>query len=74
MDLNRRDKSGSNSRSRKQKFHLQAESVEQCPTIVLTAVKREKQEEYFKGKVIFTVQNLILSQYPADLLTYLEIY
>ena len=35
----------------------------------------EKQEKYFKGKVvIFTVQSLILYQYPVSLLTYLELY
>ena len=31
----------------------------------------EKQEKYFKGKV---VQSLILYQYPVSLLTYLELY
>ena len=45
----------------------------------LTAVEREKfankQEKYFKGKVFtFTVQSLILYQYPVDLLTFLELY
>ena len=35
----------------------------------------EKQEDYFKGKVVtFTVQSLILCQYPVDLLTFLEVY
>ena len=35
----------------------------------------EKQEKYFKGKVLtFTVQSLILCQYPVDLLTVLELY
>ena len=35
----------------------------------------EKQEKYFKAKVaIFTVQSLILNQYPVDLLTFLELY
>ena len=35
----------------------------------------EKQENCFKGKVVtFTVQSLILYQYPADLLTFLEVY
>ena len=35
----------------------------------------EKQEKYFKGKVVtFTVQSLILNQYPVDLLTILELY
>ena len=35
----------------------------------------EKQEKYFKGKVVtFTVQSLILYQYPVDLLTFLELY
>ena len=35
----------------------------------------EKQEKYFKGKVVtFTVQSLILYQYPVDLLTVLEHY
>ena len=35
----------------------------------------EKQENYFKGKVVtFTVQSLLLYQYPADLLTFLELY
>ena len=35
----------------------------------------EKQEKYFKGKVVtFTVQSLILNQYPADLLTFLGVY
>ena len=35
----------------------------------------EKQEKYFKGKVVtFTVQSLILYQYPVDLLTFLEVY
>ena len=34
----------------------------------------EKQEKYFKGKVIiFTVPSLILYQYPVDLLTYWEL-
>ena len=35
----------------------------------------EKQEKYFKGKVIvFTAQSLILYQYPVNLLTYLKLY
>ena len=35
----------------------------------------EKQENYFKGKVVtFTVQSLLLYQYPADLLTFFELY
>ena len=35
----------------------------------------EKQENYFKGKVVtFTVQSLLLYQYPADLLTFLKLY
>ena len=35
----------------------------------------EKQEKYLKGKVVtFTVQSLILCQYPVDLLTFLELY
>ena len=35
----------------------------------------EKQGKYFKGKVVtFTVQSLLLHQYPADLLTFLELY
>ena len=35
----------------------------------------EKQEKYFKGKVVtFTVQCLILYQYPVDLLTFFELY
>ena len=35
----------------------------------------EKQEKYFKRKfVIFSAQNLIFSQYSADLLTFLELY
>ena len=35
----------------------------------------EKQEKYFKGKVVtLTVQGLILYQYPADLLTFFELY
>ena len=35
----------------------------------------EKQEKCFKGKVVmFTVQSLILYQYPVDLLTFLELY
>ena len=35
----------------------------------------EKQEKYFKGKVIvFTIQRLILYQYSVNLLTYLELY
>ena len=35
----------------------------------------EKQENYFKGKVVtFTVQSLLLYQYPAELLTFLELY
>ena len=34
-----------------------------------TAVKREKQEKYFKGKGnICTAQSLMLNQYPVDLL------
>ena len=36
---------------------------------------RKNQEKYFKGKVVtFTVQSLILNQYPVDLLTLLELY
>ena len=35
----------------------------------------KKQGNYFKGKVVtFTVQTLLLYQYPADLLTFLELY
>ena len=35
----------------------------------------EKQEKYPKGKVVtFTVQSLILCQYPVDLLNFLELY
>ena len=35
----------------------------------------EKQEKYFKVKVVtFPVQTLILNQYPVDLLTLLELY
>ena len=35
----------------------------------------EKQEKYFKGKVVtFTVHSLILNQYPVDLLTFFELY
>ena len=35
----------------------------------------EKQEKYFKLKfVIFRAQNLLFSQYSADLLTFLELY
>ena len=35
----------------------------------------EKQEKYCKGEVVtFTVQRLILYQYPVDLLTFLELY
>ena len=35
----------------------------------------EKQEKYFKGKVVtLTVQSLILYQYPVDLLTFFELY
>ena len=35
----------------------------------------EKQEKYFKGKVVtFTVHSLILYQYPVDLLTFFELY
>ena len=35
----------------------------------------EKQEKYLKGKVVtFTVQSLILCQYPVDLLTFLVLY
>ena len=31
----------------------------------------EKQEKYFKGKVVtFTVQSLILNQYPVDLISF----
>ena len=46
---------------------------------ILTAVKREKfakiQENDFKGKLVtFTVQSLILYQYPVDLLSFLELY
>ena len=34
----------------------------------------EKQKKYFKGKfVTFTVQSLILYQYPVDLLTFLKL-
>ena len=49
--------------------------------MTLTAVKREKfankkktTKKCFKGKVvIFTVPNLILCQYPDDLLTFLTL-
>ena len=35
----------------------------------------EKQEKYFKGKVVtFIVHSLILNQYPVDLLTFFELY
>ena len=35
----------------------------------------EKQEKYFQGKVVtFTVQSVILYQYPVDLLTFFELY
>ena len=35
----------------------------------------EKQEKYFKGKVVtLTVHSLILYQYPVDLLTFFELY
>ena len=35
----------------------------------------EKQEKCLKGEVVtFTVQSLILCQYPVDLLTFLELY
>ena len=35
----------------------------------------EKQGKYFKGKVVtFTVQSLILYQYPVDLQTFFELY
>ena len=35
----------------------------------------EKQENYFKGKVVtFTVQSFILNQYPVVLPTFLELY
>ena len=35
----------------------------------------EKQEKYFKGKVVtLTVQSLILYQYPVDILTFFELY
>ena len=53
-----------------------------CKTFgrALTAVKREKfaknkKNHGLKGKVVtFTVQSLILHQYPVDLLTVLELY
>ena len=36
---------------------------------------KKKQEKYSIGKVvIFTVQSLILNQYPVNLLTFLEVY
>ena len=39
-----------------------------------TAVKRKKQENYFKDKVfIFTVQSLILNKYSPGLLNFLEL-
>ena len=35
----------------------------------------KKQEQHFKGKVVtFTIQSLILYQYPVDLLTFFELY
>ena len=35
----------------------------------------EKQENYSKGKVVtFTVQSLLVYQYPADLLTFLKLH
>ena len=35
----------------------------------------EKQEKYFKGKIVTcTVESLILYQYPVDLLTLLELH
>ena len=35
----------------------------------------EKQENNFKGKVVTpTIQSLMHKQYPADLLTFLELY
>ena len=45
------------------------------PAIALTAVKRRKQENYFKDKVLtFIVQSLILNKYSPDLLNFLELY
>ena len=47
----------------------------QCPPEAFTAVKRKKQENYFKDKVfIFTVQSLILNKYSPGLLNFLELY
>ena len=44
-------------------------------TQAFTAVKRKKQENYFKDKVfIFTVQSLILNKYSPGLLNFLELY
>ena len=41
----------------------------------LAAVKRKKQENYFKDKVfIFRVQSLILKKYCPSLLIFLELY
>ena len=41
---------------------------------LFTAVKRKKQENYFKDEVfIFTVQSLILNKYSPNLLNFLEL-
>ena len=45
------------------------------PGCGFTAVKRKKQENYFKDKVfIFSVQSLILKKYSPSLLNFLELY
>ena len=56
--------------------------METIPALPATELDRgqtrevcEKQEKYFKGKVVtFTIQRLILYQYPVDLLTFFELY
>ena len=43
--------------------------------VLFTAVKREKYEKYFKDKgIIFTVESLIIYQYPVGLLKLFELY
>jgi hypothetical protein len=57
------------------KFGEHERSVRVARGAAFTAVKRKKQENFFKDKVfIFTVQSLILHKYSPDLLNFLELY
>ena len=64
-----------------QMIHCQVESVFKLARFFAEEFDRgqtreicEKQEKYLKGKAVtFTVQSLILCQYPVDLLTFLEL-